>query len=148
MVRIYDKRGPTRLEMESREKCADKACQILATSPTKYWLFECMGNLRDFVDFVDVEMSGENISRAPLLSWWNTFIDGAEKAELQIGTDDYSYTHGTPSTAAVADIVCDAAWSWGESGFVGRLSKEYSDSKASHTYKFTRICTFLQAKRI
>ena len=92
MIRIYDKRGPTRLEMEFRDKWANKVCEILATSPAKYWLFECMGILRDFVDFVDAEVSGENISRAPLLSWWDTFIDGAEKAELQIGRTQQAIT--------------------------------------------------------
>ncbi len=92
MVRIYDKRGPTRLELELRDKWADKVCEILATSPAKYWLYECMGILRDFVDFVDTKLSGGNISRAPLLPWWNTFIDGIEKAELQIGRTHQAVT--------------------------------------------------------
>ena len=92
MVRIYDKRGPTRLELEFRDKWADKVCEILATSPAKYWLFECMSILRDFVDFVDAASSGGNISRAPLLPWWNTFIDGAEKAELQVGRAQQAVT--------------------------------------------------------
>ena len=51
-----------------------------------------MGILRDFVDFVDANSSGENISRALLLPWWNTFVGGAEKAELQIGRTQQAVT--------------------------------------------------------
>jgi hypothetical protein len=48
--------------------------------------------LRDFVDFVDSVASGENISHTPLLFWWNEFVDGAEKAELQIGRTHQTIT--------------------------------------------------------
>lgn len=84
MVRIYDRRGPTRLELQLRDKWAEEVCGVLTTSPTKYWLYECLGILRDFLDFVDASGSGGNISRAPLLPWWAEFILGVEKAELQV----------------------------------------------------------------
>ena len=48
---------------------------------------------------------------------------------------NYSYAHGTLSTAAVADIVRDAAWSWGESGFTGRLYPRWFIGKTSVTDK-------------
>ena len=80
MARIYDKRGPTRLEIEFREKWADKkSARYLPPPLPNTGYSRCMGILRDFVDFVDAAVSGENISRAPLLPWWSTFIDGAEK---------------------------------------------------------------------
>ena len=85
LVRIYNRRGPTRLETEYHGEWAGKVCKLLAALRIDLWLIECAGILRDFVDFVDAKASSGNISRAPLLPWWNSFVDGAEKAELQIG---------------------------------------------------------------
>ena len=81
-IRIYDRRGPTRLEMEFKGDWAKMVGERIATSSPKYWMWDVMGMLKDYVEFVDSK-SGDNISRAPLLPWWKQFIGSCEKVKLQ-----------------------------------------------------------------
>ncbi len=60
MIRVYNKRGFTRLEMQLRDVRADMvAKQMFAVSDTSIWFILAMGYLLDYVDF-------EN-------DWWKEF---------------------------------------------------------------------------
>jgi hypothetical protein len=77
-IRIYDRRGPTRLEIEYKDKWAKAVAEHLATTNKTYWLWNCIGMIRDYIDFLHcqlVDASGGNEDLAP---WWAKFVDGAE----------------------------------------------------------------------
>lgn len=82
-LRVYDKRGPTRLELELKDKRAALVGRLLADAPLSEWSELALSHLRDFVDLVD-HQAGENISRAPLLNWWADFVGRAQAARLKI----------------------------------------------------------------
>jgi hypothetical protein len=83
LIRIYNRRGFTRLEMQFRHKWAQAVGARLIDQGDKDlgpWAF---GLLRDFVDFVD-RTGGGSASRAPLLPWWAAFVGNAEKCKLAL----------------------------------------------------------------
>ena len=79
-VRIYDRRGPTRVELELKKPIADSVAQAMIALPFEEWLMVGLGHLRQFLDFVDAK-SGKKLSLAPLLPWWEQFVCGAARAE-------------------------------------------------------------------
>lgn len=87
-VRCYDRRGPTRVEIEIKGDAAPSAAAVLAAClverDERAFALAALGLLRRFVDFVDVE-ADSNVSRAPLLPFWAAFVEDAEKMRLWLG---------------------------------------------------------------
>lgn len=84
-VRVYDRRGPTRVEMELKERRAVELWRrLLALNDEAAWGMEALAELRAFVDFRAVVLgprSGKPVGAAdrPLLDWWAAFVQGAER---------------------------------------------------------------------
>jgi DNA relaxase NicK len=73
MIRVYDRRGFTRLEMELKDKRADLvAKEVFKASNISEWFPIAMSHLRDYVDF-----------DAP---WWGAFVNGIPRAKAVVTT--------------------------------------------------------------
>jgi len=73
MIRIYDKRGFTRLELEMKQKRADLvAKQLFGTVDTELWATIAMSHLRDFISFEP--------------DWWTDFTEGTGRANAIVST--------------------------------------------------------------
>lgn len=88
-ARVYDRRDTgTRFELELKgETAAVAAAGLLAlvnVGESERFGAEAVGWVRRFVDFVD-PTSDTNVSRQTLLPWWESFICGAEKAQVSLG---------------------------------------------------------------
>lgn len=70
MVRVYDRRGPTRFEMEWKGERAVSLWRRLLASSGYWWSMAAMSELRAFVDFRE-RAEGVNPQRCPLLPWWD-----------------------------------------------------------------------------
>lgn len=77
-IRVYDKRGPTRLEIELKGKQAAKAVVGLTQTDIDQWGDLLLALLRDTVDFIDLSHETRP-TRAPLLPWWEAFVADAGK---------------------------------------------------------------------
>lgn len=106
LIRVYDKRGPVRLELQLRAKRADVVTRsVLKELPVK-WPEKAMGHLRDYVDFQD-----EN---GMLLTWWGKFVNSIARSRTKV-TDarqkeleqmtDWLMTKVSPTYSAVVDVV-------------------------------------------
>jgi DNA relaxase NicK len=73
LLRVYNERGPVRLELQARSARADAIARDVLTLLPKLWMDKAIGHLRDYVDFLDVE-SGK------LLPWWEEFINNQDRA--------------------------------------------------------------------
>jgi DNA relaxase NicK len=71
MIRIYDKRGFTRLEFEVKQERSDLiAKDLLKESDDSKWFEIAVGHLRDFIDFKN--------------DWWLDFIQGRARANKTV----------------------------------------------------------------
>jgi DNA relaxase NicK len=71
MIRVYDKRGFTRLEIELKDKRADLvAKQLLALPEERLWFTVAQAHLLDYVDFKT--------------DWWELFITSNKRAGATI----------------------------------------------------------------
>lgn len=70
-MRVYDQRGPTRLELQFRRVPALELCLGLCERPPRDWPRYSLEVCRGFVDFVE---RGPNISQSPLTPWWKKFV--------------------------------------------------------------------------
>jgi len=67
MIRVYDKRGFTRLEIETKDKRAHMiAVDLFREDSDKKWFRIAVSHLRDFIDFKT--------------EWWNDFVCGHARA--------------------------------------------------------------------
>jgi hypothetical protein len=82
LVRIYNRRGPTRLEMEFKGRWADMAGSVLAAQGCGDFETFSIGHVRQFVDFVDAHTGG-SITRADLLPWWEQAVGDVARATLK-----------------------------------------------------------------
>jgi hypothetical protein len=74
MLRVYDKHGPVRIELQTRKERADLiARDVLKKSPSE-WLVTALGHLRDYVDFAEQE-------NQKLLTWWASFVNETKRTE-------------------------------------------------------------------
>lgn len=85
--RCYDERGWTRFELELKDGAAQRAVgeffAAVALRDVVLVRERALAWVRRFVDFVDPSQE-ENISRAPLLDFWARFVQGVEKAHVQL----------------------------------------------------------------
>jgi len=73
MIRVYNRRGFTRLEIEMKQKRADLVAKgILAASDISEWYSIAVSHLRDFVDFDT--------------PWWNEFVGSVGRAHAKVTT--------------------------------------------------------------
>lgn len=77
MLRVYDKRGPTRLEFQARDDRAHNIILDLVRRPIDQWSRVSRSHLRDYIDFVDVETGA-------FLDWWGEFVVDIARANLSI----------------------------------------------------------------
>lgn len=75
---IYDRRGFTRVELRLKTRRANLAFDklIMSNVPENNLPVEAMGIMRSYVDFID-RIQCSNVSRAPLLPWWERFVGNA-----------------------------------------------------------------------
>lgn len=73
MLRVYDKHGPVRLEMQTRAERADLVGRDVLIKFPKLWLDNAIAHLRDYVDFAEQETE-------KLLPWWDAFIHNQNRA--------------------------------------------------------------------
>lgn len=83
LVRFYDRRGPTRVELEVHEKRADMLWAMLTKFEAEEWSKLALAYLVDFVDFRD-RAADMNVKRCPRLSWWEDFVQGASRLALPL----------------------------------------------------------------
>ncbi|MCW5887497.1 MAG: replication initiation factor domain-containing protein [Anaerolineales bacterium] len=71
MLRVYDKRGPVRLEFQTRSERADLVARDVLARLPQAWAEAALAHLRDYVDFED---------EGRLLSWWEQFVSEIGRA--------------------------------------------------------------------
>ena len=81
-LRVYDRRGFTRVELELKKEQA-RGFRSVLLAPLDEFTGLALGVLRDFVDFVDVSQDG-NVSRAPLLASWEALVGHVERVKLVV----------------------------------------------------------------
>lgn len=81
-VRVYDRRGFTRMELELKGEMA-RAYRDVLLADDETFVRTTFGVLRQFVDFVDASASS-NISRAPLLTVWEAFTGRLERVRIRV----------------------------------------------------------------
>ena len=78
IIRVYNRRGPVRLEIELKKKYAIPFLTDLRLSGFQTIRPKGIGMIRDMLDFVDKE-SDTNLSRANMLPWWEAFVGDVER---------------------------------------------------------------------
>ena len=79
-LRVYDARGFTRVELELKGEAA-RGFRSVLLAPLDDFAGLALGVVRDFVDFVDASQDA-NVSRAPLLSSWESLVAHVERVKL------------------------------------------------------------------
>jgi DNA relaxase NicK len=73
MVRVYNKRGDTRLELQLRDERAHEVCLDVFSHAWDEWEFIVKTHLRQFIDFKNTD-------------WWAVFVSIAHRADLKISS--------------------------------------------------------------
>lgn len=79
-LRIYNRRGYTRVELELKSGFAELASLIYISQMGQDWNSCAVGLLRDYIDFVDRNTGGSS-TRADLLPWWQAFVGAIPRAK-------------------------------------------------------------------
>jgi DNA relaxase NicK len=105
MLRVYDKRGPVRLEFQTRGERADLVAHEILIKLPDQWAELALAHLRDYVDFED---------EGKLLAWWEKFvgeigrsfkkITDARQLELSRMTE-WVMTQVAPTLSVLADVI-------------------------------------------
>ena len=107
ILRVYNKRGFTRVELEAKKKRADGIAKEVMLKDPIYWGELFMGHLRDFIDLVEDKDTGM------LVDFWAEFVQAIPRADLkvtdprQIETDKmmgWMYYGVAPALSVVCDI--------------------------------------------
>ncbi len=115
LLRVYDRRGLTRVELEVHGKRARMLWSVLDGAELADWSASCLAYLVDFVDFRD-RQADSNIGRCPRLDWWEDFTNGAGRLALPLprkaptldSTKEWLEGQIAPTLSLVADYVPDA----------------------------------------
>lgn len=73
MVRVYNKRGDTRLEFQLRDERAHAVCLDVFAHAWEDWEYTVKAHLRQFIDFKKTD-------------WWAVFVSIAHRAALKISS--------------------------------------------------------------
>jgi DNA relaxase NicK len=107
MLRVYNERGPVRIEMQTKKQRADLVAKDLLIHPPFSWVDKAIGHLRDYVDFIDG-------STGKLLPWWDKFTHNQDRAMKTIsnarevtlnGMLDWVNKAVSPTLSVIADLV-------------------------------------------
>jgi len=82
-IRIYNRRGPTRVEIEYKGMYAEAIGSVLSFQESAIFHNSAISYLRMFVDFVEATTGG-SITRATLLPWWKAFVGDIDRIALKI----------------------------------------------------------------
>lgn len=103
MIRIYNKRGFTRLELQTRNNRAHQIGMDIFNSPDfEEWFSKGIAHLRDYIDFKTL--------------WWDEFVQSIGRAKLTVsnakeqtllGMVDWVETQASPSLSVLADVYGD-----------------------------------------
>lgn len=72
-IRIYDRRGFTRLEMVFKDKWAENFAKVISDIPPDKWIKQCIGYLRDYVNFN--------------ATWWLQFVSTIDVIKLDLNNN-------------------------------------------------------------
>jgi DNA relaxase NicK len=75
-LRVYDRRGSTRFELEIKGKRAQRVAEVMDGKTPNHLGALVVGFLRDFIEFVDDKRSGA------LQAWWAAVVGGAESIKV------------------------------------------------------------------
>lgn len=81
LVRVYDRRGPVRCELELHDEDAQACVLALAGKPVQLWSRVASGYLLRTVDFRACA-EGQRSNRCARLPWWESFVGDAEKVKI------------------------------------------------------------------
>lgn len=137
MVRVYDRRGPTRFEMEWKGERAVLLWRRLLACAEDGWSLEAMTELRAFLDFRD-RSSGVRPDCCPLLDWWQAVTDGAGRSCTSIpraartleDKREWLRSQVAPVLAMVADGVPD---------WTGELADLLADGRGRYRRRCDRV---------
>lgn len=91
LLRVYNRRGPTRIELQLTSEAARNACFFIFNDPIAKWPEIIRGFMRHYCDFVDAG-SDSRPTRRTLLTWWNAFTQHAEKISIRNSKVEISAT--------------------------------------------------------
>ena len=78
ILRVYNKRGFTRVELEAKQKRADGIAKDVMLKDPDNWGKLFMGHLRDFIDLVEDKDTGM------LVDFWAEFVNSIPRAALTV----------------------------------------------------------------
>lgn len=87
-IRIYNKRGFTRLELVFKDRWSENFAIVITEIPSEHWIGQCIGYLRDYVNFIDKKSKDKKDEIYKNLSWWNEFVTNTERVKLDIEKKD------------------------------------------------------------
>ena len=73
LLRVYDKHGPVRVELQTRNERADLVTWDVLVRPVEEWFTKALGHLRDYIDFIDLDSQR-------LLPWWESFVTNTQRS--------------------------------------------------------------------
>lgn len=91
VLRVYDRRETTRIELQMSEGYAHGAGGFFFLKPTSEWPGLIRSFMRHYCDFVD-RSANERVCRCPLLEWWKAFTEEHEKISSRTYKDPLEST--------------------------------------------------------
>jgi len=85
-IRIYDRRGFTRLELVFKNNWAENFARVITEISPEEWIIQCVGYLRDYVNFISRNSNKPKDSDFKLLPWWDSFVGNSEKIHLDMAS--------------------------------------------------------------
>jgi|GEM_PF-5110678 DNA relaxase NicK len=80
-LRVYDMRGFTRCELETKNDYSESLGEALVDPQT--FKETALGYLRSYLEFTEESVQGKNSSRVKLAHWWEELVGSAEKHSIE-----------------------------------------------------------------
>lgn len=77
-IKFYDKRGFTRVELETKKERADAIAKSMLVNAPNQWPELAISHLRDYIDIF------ETVEKENLISWWETLINETPRAKMTL----------------------------------------------------------------
>lgn len=91
VLRAYDRRGSTRVELQLTGSHAHGAGEDFTREDVTVWPTLIRGMIRHYCDFVDRE-SDSRATRCPPLPWWSAFVEECEKVSTLVVVTPFEAT--------------------------------------------------------
>lgn len=88
-LRVYDMRGPTRVEMVYKKDYAESVRQQLTN--IEGLKSTALGLLRSYIEFTEEPVQGKNSSRIKAANWWHQLVNEADPITLKKDIDRKSH---------------------------------------------------------